>query len=297
MKQEMTLTFFGVRGSFPVPGKSTQRYGGNTSSLLFEVAGQTVIFDAGTGIIQAGRYLNQRLAGGGKIHLFLTHLHIDHIQGLPFFKPFYNPRMEIIIHCPEIPGGSFRQAVEALFLPPYSPITMNGIKASLNFLPLDLSPGKNFIYLDSDLMVSHVKHKSHPRLGVVIYQLTHGGKRVVYSTDVESPDGFDAGISRFIHGADILIHDSQYLDADYVNAGNPKKGYGHSTVSMAVRNAGQCAVKKLFLFHFDPEYADRRLEEMLRQAQLKFKNTHLAQELKKIKIRRSPCQDIPSGVR
>ena len=69
--------------------------------------GQTVIFDAGTGIIQAGRYLSQRLEGGGKIHLFLTHLHIDHIQGLPFFKPLYNPRMEVIIHCPETLGRQF----------------------------------------------------------------------------------------------------------------------------------------------------------------------------------------------
>ena len=149
MKNEMSLTFFGVRGSYPVPGKSTQRYGGNTASLLFEIDGQTVLFDAGTGIIQAGRYLSQRLADGGRIHLFLTHLHIDHIQGLPFFKPFYNPRVEIIIHCPESAGGSFRQAIEALFLPPYSPITLKGIKASLSFQPLDLDPAKNSIHLGS----------------------------------------------------------------------------------------------------------------------------------------------------
>jgi len=286
MKNEISLTFFGVRGSYPVPGKNTQRYGGNTSSLLFEIAGQTVLFDAGTGIIQAGRYLSQPLEGGGKIHLFLTHLHIDHIQGLPFFKPLYNPQVEIIIHCPESAGNNFRQAIEALFLPPYSPITLKGIKASLSFQPLALDPEQNFIKLDSDIVVSHVKHDSHPRLGVIIYQLTHGGRRVVYSTDVESPDGFDDFISHFIHGADILIHDSQYLDRDYFNAGNPRIGYGHSTVLMAARNAIKCSVKKLFLFHFDPEYADEKLDEMLTQARQKFKNTYLAQEQKKIKIRR-----------
>jgi ribonuclease BN (tRNA processing enzyme) len=286
MKNEMSLTFFGVRGSYPVPGKSTPRYGGNTSSLLFEIDGQMVLFDAGTGIIQAGRYLSQRLEEGGKIHLFLTHLHIDHIQGLPFFKPFYNPRVEIVIHCPEIPGNSFRQAIEALFLPPYSPITLQGIKARLSFQPLDLNPENNFVSLDSDIVVSYVKHDSHPRLGVIIYQLTHGNRRVVYATDVESPDGFDDAISHFIHGADILIHDSQYLDRDYFNAANPRISYGHSTVLMAVRNAEQCKVKKLFLFHFDPEYADEKLDEMLTQARQKFKNTYLAQEQKKISIRR-----------
>jgi ribonuclease BN (tRNA processing enzyme) len=286
MKSEMSLTFYGVRGSYPVPGPSTQRYGGNTSALLFEIAGQAILFDAGTGILQAGGYLNQRYHEGGKIHLFLSHLHIDHIQGLPFFKPLYNPRLEIIIHCLESAGSSFQQAIEALFLPPYSPITLKGIKAKLTFQPLDMRPEKNFLSLEPGIVVSYVKHDSHPRLGVIIYQLAHDGQRVVYATDVESPDGFDAAISRFIHGADMLIHDSQYLDADYGNAGNSKKGYGHSTVSMAVRNAGQCAVKKLFLFHFDPEYADRQLEEMLLQARRKFKNTYLAQELKKIIIRR-----------
>ena len=286
MKNEMVLTFFGVRGSYPVPGKSTQRYGGNTSSLLFEIDGQMVIFDAGTGIVQAGRYLSPRLEGGGKIHLFLTHLHIDHIQGLPFFKPLYNPQVEIIIHCPEIPGNSFRQAIEALFLPPYSPITLKGIKASLSFQPLRIEPEHNSIPLTSGTVVSYVKHDSHPRLGVIIYQLAYGDRRVVYSTDVESPDGFDDSISQFIHGADILIHDSQYLDRDYFNAANPRISYGHSTVLMAVRNAGQCGVKKLFLFHFDPEYADEKLDEMLIQARQKFKKTYLAQEQKKIIIRR-----------
>ncbi len=286
MKSEMSLTFFGVRGSYPVPGRNTTRYGGNTSSLLFEIGSQAILFDAGTGILQAGRYLNQRYLEGGRIHLFLSHLHIDHIQGLPFFMPLYNPRLEIIIHCLESSGGNFQQAIEALFMPPYSPITLKGIKAKLTFLPLAMAPAKNIVDIEPGVVVSYVKHDSHPRLGVIIYQLAHDGRRVVYATDVESPDGFDTAICRFIHGADILIHDAQYLDADYINAGNSKKGYGHSTVSMAVRNAEQCAVKKLFLFHFNPEYGDRQLEDMLLQARLKFKNTYLAQELKKIKIRR-----------
>lgn len=286
MNRELALTFYGVRGSHPVPGRGTLRYGGNTASLLFEASGQAVLFDAGTGIIQAGRDLNQRLRAGATIHLFLTHLHIDHIQGLPFFKPFYNPRLEIVIHCQESAGGGLRRAIEALFLPPYSPITLKGIKAGLRFAPLDMRPGKNSIDLGSGIAVSYVKHDSHPRLGVIIYQFAHDGRRVVYSTDVESPGGFDGSIRPFIRGADILIHDCQYLDADYANPKNPRQGYGHSTVSMAVRNAARCRVKKLYLFHYDPEYTDRQLEEMLRRARLKFKDTYLTREQKKIIIRR-----------
>ena len=286
MKSEMTLTFFGVRGSYPVPGRSTQRYGGNTSSLLLEIAGQALIFDAGTGIIQAGHYLNRRYPQGGTIHLFLSHLHADHIQGLPFFSPLFNPRLEIIVHCMESGGSGFQDAIEALFQPPYSPITLKGIKARLSFRPLDLAPGKNVVAIDPAIEISYTKHDSHPRLGVIIYQVTHDGRRLVYATDVESPDGFDAAIVRFIDGADVLIHDSQYLDADYGDRENSRKGFGHSTVSMAVGNARHCHVKKLFLFHFNPDHSDRQLETLLRQARRHFKNTYLSQEAKKIKIRR-----------
>jgi len=286
MKGEFSLTFFGVRGSYPVPGKATRRCGGNTASLLFEIAGEIVIFDAGTGIIQSGRYLNGRLRAGQKIHVFLTHLHSDHIMGLPFFAPMFNPQAAIVIHYPEIPGIGSRQALEALFLPPYSPITLHGIKARLDFQPLSLAPQANVTSLENGIEVGHVLHNSHPRLGVLIFRIVHGDRRVVYATDVESPDGFDPAISAFIAGADLLIHDSQYFDREYFDSANPRKGFGHSTVSMAAHNAEKCGAKRLFLFHFDPKYSDPMLAEMLAQARGKFKNTHLAQEEKKIKLRR-----------
>jgi ribonuclease BN (tRNA processing enzyme) len=286
MKDEFSLTFFGVRGSYPVPGRSTSRCGGNTSSLLFEIAGQPVIFDAGTGIIESGRYLNSRLLPGQTIHIFLTHLHSDHIMGLPFFAPMFNPEAEIVIHCPDIAGSSSRQALEALFLPPYSPITLQGIKARLSFRLLAAGPETDVIRLGNDIGVTHVLHNSHPRLGVLIFRIAHEGRSVVYATDVESPEGFDDRISAFIAGADLLIHDSQYFDQEYFDSANPRKGFGHSTVSMAARNAEKCGVKRLFLFHFDPKYSDPMLEEMLAQARGKFKKTSLAQEAKKIKLRR-----------
>ncbi len=284
MKNDFSLTFFGVRGSYPVPGKDTRRYGGNTASLLLEIAGQPVILDAGTGIIQAGRYLNSRLQPGQAIHIFLTHLHIDHIMGLPFFAPMFDPRAEIVMHFSEVAEIRSQQALEALFLPPYSPITLQGIKARLSFEPL-APGGAGQVLLDDGIEVAHVQHDSHPRLGVLIYRVSFDGKHLVYATDVESPDSFGPDIRAFIAGADLLVHDSQYVEQDYAGA-NPRRGYGHSTVSMAVRNAAACGVRRLFLFHFDPRYSDAMLDAMLAQAREDFPETFLAQEGKKIKLRR-----------
>jgi ribonuclease BN (tRNA processing enzyme) len=282
MKGEFQLTFFGVRGSYPVPGKTTRRYGGNTASLLLEISGQAVVLDAGTGIIQAGRYLNERLRPGQAIHIFLTHLHSDHIMGLPFFAPMFNPRAEIVIHYPDIPGLSAQKALEALFLPPYSPITLQGIKARLGFQPLTAGS----VSLGQGIEIAHVLHNSHPRLGVLIFRVSQGGRSMVYATDIESPDGFEAAISAFVAGTGLLVHDSQYFERDYFSAAQPRAGFGHSTVAMAARNAGQCGVRRLFLFHFDPNYSDALLDEMLAQAREIFPGSSLAQEGKKITIRR-----------
>jgi ribonuclease BN (tRNA processing enzyme) len=283
MKEEFSLTFFGVRGSYPVPGPATRHYGGNTASLLLEVCGQAVVLDAGTGIIQAGRHLEGRLRPGQTIHVFLTHLHSDHIIGLPFFAPMYDPRAEIVIHFPGCAGARPRQALEALFLPPYSPITLKGIKARLRYQAL--APAAGSLRL-GDVEVAWVQHDSHPRLGVLIYRVACGKRRVVYATDVESPSGFDEGVSAFIAGADLLVHDSQYFERDYFSRDHPRVGFGHSTVVMAARNAARCGARRLFLFHYDPRYSDPMLEEMLAQARAGFPGSFLAQEGKKINIRR-----------
>lgn len=290
MKGRFTLTFFGVRGSYPVPGDGTRRCGGNTASLLLQAGGRSVILDAGTGIIRAGRFLSTRRAARRPIHIFLTHLHSDHIMGLPFFAPMFDPRAEIVLHYPEHRGHDSRRALEALFLPPYSPITLQGIRARLRFEPLAAHDGANVIDLGSGLEVACARHDSHPLLGVLIYRVAFAGGRLVYATDVETPDGFSGPVREMVAGADLLVHDAQYFEADYFGGGEspkgPRRGFGHSTVAMAAGNAAACRVKRLFLFHYDPGYSDARLDEMLALAREKFRRTFLAREGKSIIIRR-----------
>jgi ribonuclease BN (tRNA processing enzyme) len=282
---ETNLVFYGVRGSYPVPNKSVSKYGGNTAAILIERNDKILILDAGTGIFNIGSYLKESKPHIKKADLFLTHLHIDHIQGIPSFAPVFDKEFELNIYCDNSKNFSFKDTVYTLFNQPLSPIGNKGIKARINFIPL-IPEEPETITIDAGLSVDFMKENSHPHAGVLIYRINVENSHILYATDVESPCGFEKKYLEFIKGADILIHDSQYFDADYYSNENSKKGFGHSTVSMAAANAIKCEVKKLFLFHYSHRYSDKDVEKMLKEARKKFKNTFLSEELKKIKLRR-----------
>ncbi len=281
--QQINFVFYGVRGSYPVPDQNVAKYGGNTSSILIEKGDKIVVLDAGTGIINIGNYLKEKRLDVKNLDIFLTHFHIDHIQGLPFFEPFFGSEFEINIYCFPYDKMRFKDIILALFNQPYSPISSKGIKAKINFIELNVNK-RETISIGSDMFVNYIKEDSHPLAGVLIYRLDIGKKRLVYATDVESPQGFGKEVRGFIRNADVLIHDSQYFDSHYDANGNSKKGFGHSTVSMAVNNAVNAGIKKLFLFHYDPGYSDKEVEEMLKKARKKFKDTFLSEELKKFSL-------------
>lgn len=282
--QDAYLYFFGVRGSYPVPGNKVIQYGGNTSSLLLIWGERIVIFDAGTGIINIGNFIKSNASNGRHLDIFLTHLHLDHIQGLPFFNPIFNSEFNINIYCPDYNNIKVESTILSFFNNPISPISKKGIKAKLKITELPAEHG-NKINLGRDITVDYIKENSHPLSGVLLYKVSINGQKIVFATDVESPDGFDNEVVNFISGSDILIHDSQYFDDDYFDEINPKKGFGHSTCSMAVQNALKCKVKNLYLFHYDPEYSDLQVEKMLAKARKKFKKTFLSREMEKIQLR------------
>ncbi len=284
-KQEAKLVFYGVRGSYPVPRQDVCKYGGNTASILFERDDNIVILDAGTGIINIGAYLKKSKPHVKKVDIFISHLHSDHIQGIPFFEPVFDPQFEINIYCDDLENQkiNFRDTVYSLFVQPLSPISIEGIKAKLNFISLDTGNAKPIV-IDEGFTVEYLKEHEHPLAGVILYRVTVDGARVVYATDVETPGGFEGEYLAFIRDVDIMIHDSQYFDHEYYSTETPRKGFGHSTVSMAARNAGKAGVKKLYLFHYSPEYSDKDVENLLAEARKIFKASYLSEEGKKISL-------------
>ena len=283
--QTIKLVFYGVRGSYPVSDKSVNKYGGNTACVLIETNRQFVILDAGTGIINGGKKLFKNNPKNKTINLFLSHLHIDHIQGIPFFDPVFDPTYEINIYSDQTPHTPLADTIYSLFNQPLSPIGNDGIKATMNFHILDTNK-RETVRVSNDISVDYFKEQFHPLAGVLLYKVSIAGVHIVYATDVESPQGFSPKQLEFIKGADILIHDSMYFNADYESPSFPKKGFGHSTVSMAVENAIKGEVKELYLFHYDPNYSDEDVERMQQEAKKRFPQTHLSEELKEIILRR-----------
>ncbi|HDP95734.1 MAG TPA: MBL fold metallo-hydrolase [Candidatus Aminicenantes bacterium] len=275
------FTFFGVRGSYAVAGPQFLKYGGNTACILCAFAEANIILDAGTGIINLGRQLVEQKAQPRDIHVFISHYHMDHIQGLPFFPPLYEPGIRVVIHSPPYSLNDGKNPLHQLFSSPYSPIGWDSIQAKVEFRSLE-SAGTAFCA--KGVRVQAESSSTHPREGVWAFRVSTDERSLVYATDVEFPEGMDAKMSRLCRGTDVLVHDAQYLDEEYFDTSRPREGFGHSTVSMAARNAAGMDVEKLFLFHYDPGHDDNSLEAALVRCREQFPASFLARENQRIEI-------------
>jgi phosphoribosyl 1,2-cyclic phosphodiesterase len=299
-----TIKFWGVRGSYPTPGPQTMHYGGNTACVEVRAGGHTIILDAGTGIIPLGRDLaaraRQPAAGGmtpsqgertSPLLILFSHLHHDHTQGFPFFGPAYNPAARLHLYGP----GAAEQALEELLArnqtPPAFPVTLRDMNAAREIRAIgemdSILLDENGIRLSRGgagpapeaVVIRLMKSYSHPG-GVYFYRIQWRGRSLVYATDTEGYVGTDRRLAAFARGADLLIHDAQYSEQHYrgLNGWASTQGFGHSTPQMACEAAAAAGVKRLVLFHHDPNYDDECVHDLEEQAQAIFKPSFSARE-------------------
>jgi len=253
MQSSMTLKCWGVRGSIPSPSELTVRHGGNTPCVSIEFGTHTtLILDAGSGIRPLGKYL---VSHGSDIFVFLTHFHSDHIQGFPFFIPLYQKGRTIhLLPCPvDGNGWSLLDMIDGFHFPlRIEQIPSNVVQSLSEALALLGERG---------IAVSQIP-TNHPG-GAYGFRIEHAGRSVVFIPDNEIDPPYARtteyeDLVRFCRGADILIHDSQYVDADIP----AKHGWGHSTINQTCRLGLDAGVAHLLLFHHDPERTDDDLDHI-----------------------------------
>ncbi len=274
---KVKVTFHGVRGSLPAPGVRTSEVGGNTACVEVESETTRVVLDAGTGL----RAIGDRLARSKSSHtsILLSHVHWDHIQGLPFFAPIYLPG-----HSVEVISGSngHMALVEALrrqMTPPFFPVPFDSVAGHVS--ARDLERGERFRVGDFDVSTARLDHPD-PVYG---YRLEHEGITIVYATDTELGDEADPWLMSLVQGADLLIIDAQYTPEEYGDeGGSGKRGWGHSTYEAAARLARRAGVGRLVLFHHDPNRSDRDVARIEMRAQQLFAETVAAREGEAIEL-------------
>lgn len=274
---KVKVTFHGVRGSLPAPGVRTSEVGGNTACVEIESETTRIVLDAGTGL----RAIGDRLARSKSSHtsILLSHVHWDHIQGLPFFAPIY-----LKGHSVEILSGSngHMALVEALrrqMTPPFFPVPFDSVAGRVR--ARDLERREHFRIGDFDVRMARLDHPD-PVYG---YRLEHDGMTIVYATDTELGEEADPWFMSLVAGADLLIIDAQYTPEEYRgDSGGGKRGWGHSTYEAAARLARRAGVGRVVLFHHDPNRSDREVAHIEMRAQQLFPDTVAAREGETIEL-------------
>jgi phosphoribosyl 1,2-cyclic phosphodiesterase len=264
----MKITFHGVRGSIASPGPETAGVGGNTSSVEVECGATRLVLDAGTGL----RKLGDRLMAAGRpveATILLSHLHWDHIQGLPFFVPAYVPSTKLTI----VGAPSLAEALSAQMTAPVFPVRYGELGADITLE--EVRPGRTFDVGEARVRVAKLNHPG----GVYAYRIEHEGRSVVYATDTEHYACIDPALRALCEGADVLIYDAQYTPEEYRgDGGRSKVGWGHSTYVAGAEVARAAGVSSLVLFHHDPSRTDAGVADIEARARALFAPTTAARE-------------------
>lgn len=268
----MKIKFWGVRGSIASPGPETADVGGNTSCVEVRCGTTRFILDAGTGIRKLGEAL---MAEGGAVDatLLLSHLHWDHIQGIPFFVPAYLPTTKLSIVSGHNGVMSLGEVLAHQMTAPVFPVHLDELGAQ--FSMREVRSGEKFMVGDALVRVAKLNHPG----GVYAYRIDHGGQSVMYATDTEHYACVDPTLRALAEGADVLIYDSQYTPEEYRgDAGRSKVGWGHSTYVAGAELAKAAGVGRYVMFHHDPQRTDAAVAEIERKTRELFHATVAARE-------------------
>lgn len=262
----MRVTLFGTRGSLASPGAETSRYGGNTSTIeVRESDGSMLVLDAGTGIRRLGAQISPSTT---RIDILLTHLHMDHIQGLGFFGPLYDPRVDVHIWGPASSTLSLEARLSRYLSPPLFPVHLRDLPSvtchHVPRAPFDIGP-----FQIQTSLVCHpgptVGYRIQSRGGVAAYLPDHEPVLALRNNQWKEPEwtsGYDLAA-----GVDLLIHDAQYTDEEY----KQRVGWGHSSYRQAIEFAAYVGAKELVPFHHDPSHSDETLDDLLENAKREFR--------------------------
>jgi phosphoribosyl 1,2-cyclic phosphodiesterase len=256
----LKVTFYGCRGSCPCPCEANRRYGGNTASIAVEVDGEPpLLLDLGTGLrlLAEARPADQPLRAAALI----THLHWDHVQGLPFFPPIHQPGTHLDIYGPRQEDGPLDEVFDGLMRPPYFPVQYGDLHGVIEFHDV----------LDEDLSIGNAKVKVRPvpHVGTTVgYRIEWGGATLAYVSDHQAPLTLDTvadSVLELCDGADLVIHDAQYTPEEF----GKKSDWGHCTIDYALLVAQEAGAQRLVLFHHDPAHSDDEMDRLVADAQEK----------------------------
>lgn len=269
MAEDFFVRFWGVRGSIAASSPATMRYGGNTSCLEIRCNGHLMMFDCGTG----GRLLGNTLCDAAPLDfdIFLSHTHLDHIVGLPFFGPFYDARNRCRIHAGNLlPERKLQDVLAEMMKAPLFPVSPDVFRADIQYL--DFRPGD--VMRPCAGVTVRTGLLNHPDRAVG-YRVESNGRSICYVSDTEHRDGeVDDGIASLIAGADIVIYDAMYTDEEY----DCHRGWGHSTWRAGVALCAAAKAKTLVLFHHEPGHDDNFMDGLAREAAAARPGTLVARE-------------------
>lgn len=258
----MRVTLYGTRGSLPAPGPDTVRYGGNTSCVMVQgPEGHTLVLDAGSGVRLAGQHIPPQTR---RVDILLTHLHMDHIQGLGFFAPLYTPGVEVHIWGPPSTTRTLRSRLNRYLSPPLFPVRMRDMPSALRCHDVVKDRWEVGPFQIQSELVCH----PDPTVG---FRVESAGRSLAYLPDHEPQLGtLPPRLNRaewlsgfnLAEGADLLLHDAQYTEEEY----HARVGWGHCTPRLAVRFAEIAGARQLVFFHHDPTRSDAEVERICEDA-------------------------------